>query len=184
MQKFLTRFAITEIVVKSAVIASLAIFSMSGRTDVSRMLHVCIYLGCVLAGYVTVRAFQKYRHLDVARWSYTRLSLILGIVFSILSSKIPGIRWPSIAFRVWNLDSITTIDKAAELLHGISFKLNYLIDLIVSRLFGDVVGLPIKLLLSTDVTYGFVVLPYSLLLVRLVDVTRGVDKQAPYPERG
>jgi hypothetical protein len=170
MIRIFRQVSLGEVFIKSAIIGSLAMFAVTGRTSDGLHTVVTGFIFCVMLGSAIIYCAKRYRKFDVVRWGFARLSIILGIVFSEIISSVPGISGAVIIKRfLWSPEDVDTLREAVQTFHGVSYKLNNLTDTALSKALGDVLATPVQVVLSTDVTYGFVILPYCLLVIAAAD---------------
>jgi hypothetical protein len=169
VKRWLKAYTVVEVVGRSTIFAILSFLLFSG-TDSLRITLVAIsFLVCVLLGYYFLRWLQFVSSINVARWGYVRLSILLGVLFSTISGSIPGIGISEIAWSTYKTIMLSpSIDGVAELLFGLTYKVNEIVLRILQSLLGSFLGSIVSVLISTNVLFGFVVFLYSLLLLKLL----------------
>lgn len=166
-------FGKVEAVVRSLLLGLLAWFTFAGLDRV-RILDSTVRLCmAVLLSYIFLSYLVKNAHLNVLRWAYMKLSMILGIAFSTLSvimrtprrSFVTAI-WDSIKGN-WTGGNELSLNQAVEQIHVVT---NDAIELIHEKLDG-IVGEPVAsivmILLNSQVLMGFLVVLYTFLLLLL-----------------
>ena len=163
-------FGIAEVLGRSTLLGFLPIFLFSG-TKYNRIVLLASMLGaCVILGYFFLNFIQTRSRIDVTRWAYVRLSLVLGLLFSVLSSGVPGLTLTEIAVQTAKSEWWGPLDfkQVAELLYGMIYQVNNFIASTLKKLFGSIFGSILGLIISVNIVYGFLVALYSLLLLRFI----------------
>ena len=177
-RRWLLSYSFVEVILRSAIFGILAVLLFSGTDSVRINILAVLFTASILAGYYCLRFIQRFAYIDAVRWGYIKLSVILGVIFSILSAAIPGMTITDIV-----LNSARgklrqhSFDEFAELLYGLLSQLNSFITNTLQILFGGVLGWFFSLIISVNVIYGFVVLVYSLLLLRLIPAELAIDSK-------
>lgn len=174
IKKWLLSYSALEVVGRSIIFGVLTVFIFSG-TNVTRIkILALLFIATILSGYYCLSFLQRRAYIDVARWGYIKLSVLLGVVFSILSAAVPGMPITDIVLNAAKGKlRLHTFDEFAELFYGLLYQLNSFITSILQALFGEWLGLFLSLIISVNVVYGFVVLLYSLLLFRILGINMG-----------
>jgi hypothetical protein len=169
--RWIRSFGIFETAVKSIVFGLLASFLLSGRTAPVRLEISNYFVVSVMAGYLVLLSFRRVKGLDVVRWSYTRCAVLLGLTFSVLMARVHDVSYIALGNLLMKAErgTLDTPYEIARLVHGVTHKLNghLLEDALASAFGSDFVGSTVSFFLTTDVVFGFVVLPYSVLLLFL-----------------
>ncbi len=154
-----------EVLVKSLIFSVLTIILFSGTNDERKILISYAFIVLVWLGALILSILEKRSKVHVERWGYVRISLFLGVVFSLLISSIEGIGLLEITKSLVARD--LNLDEGAELIYGLIFQLDKALQNIFVKLFGDFVGKSISLVLTTNIAYGFVVYVYVVQYHRL-----------------
>lgn len=114
--------------------------------------------------------FTSKENMTLINWGYVRLSVVLGLLFSVLSSSVPGMKLKDLAWEVGKSTwwKAPTFEEIAEILYGLLYHMNVFISNTLNAAFGDLIGGMLSLIISVNVVYGFIVVLYSLLLLRFV----------------
>jgi len=177
-------YGLAEAFVRSAIFGVLPIFLFSG-TGAERIFWLAfLFSCCVVIGYFGLRFVQRRARIDVTRWGYVRFSVLLGLLFSVLSSGISGIPLTDVAWQAgkskwWRA---LNFDEIAELLYGLMYQVNSFISGTLHTILGDFIGGLLSLLISTNIVYGFIIVLYSLLLLRILS-REPQHAKAPIPVR-
>lgn len=159
-----------EVFVKSIVLGIMSIFLFSG-TDGIRILSLAFLVSlCTVFGYFVLRFVENHAHIDVTRWGYVRFSVVLGLIFSVLCSSVPGIGKFSLSWQVVRSmgGREFSFEEISELMYSLTYEINGLISKMLHQILGDLLGGFLSVIISVNVIYGFVIVVYSLLLLRLV----------------
>lgn len=177
-RRWLLSYSFVEVIVRSAIFGILAVLLFSGTDNIRINILALLFTASILAGYYCLRFIQRFAYIDAVRWGYIKLSVVLGVIFSILSATVPGMKITDI---VLNTARGTlrqpSFDEFAELLYGLLSQLNSFITNTLQILFGDFLGWCFSLIISVNVIYGFVVLVYSLLLLRLIPAELAINSR-------
>ena len=157
-----------EVLVKSFIFGVLTIILFAG-TDMRRIVSISyVFILLVWLGALVLSILEKRSKVHVERWGYVRISLFLGVVFSLLISSIEGIGlWEITKSLVENKTNGLSLDKGAELIYGLFRQLDQILEGIFVNLFGNFIGKFISIVLSADIAYGFVVYVYVVQYHRL-----------------
>jgi hypothetical protein len=161
------RYSICEIFIKSLVYAILPLFLFCG-TKQSRIVTIAvIFTACVFFGYCILRLVRSRLRVDVIRWGYIRLALIIGILFSVLTSGVAGIgvgdlTWDTTRQTLW---TDIQFSEVVELLYGLSYYVDAFISWMLVKIFGNIFGHVLGIIISTTVVHGFVILLYAMILL-------------------
>ena len=169
VRRWFVLYAGVEVVVRSAICSILAVLLFSGTEALRINLLAVVFVACVFLGFYLLRVLQRLSSIDVTRWGYVRLSVLLGIVFSVLSTCVPGIEVGEIAWKTSkNLMMTLNFKEFAELLYGVVQKVDLFLGWLLQALLGRLIGSLVSLVISVNVLFGFVVFLYALLLFRLI----------------
>lgn len=153
---------------KSLIFSVLTIILFSGTDDQRKVLTSCTFILLVWLGALVLSILEKRSKVHVERWGYVRISLFLGVVFSLLISSIGGIGlWEITKSLVENKTNGLGLDKGVELIHGLFHQLDEILEGIFVNLFGGFVGKSISLILTINVAYGFIIYIYVVQYYRL-----------------
>ena len=157
-----------EVLLKSLVFGLLAVILFSG-TDYHRIVKVAlIFVLVVVVGAATLNIIEKKSSLHIERLGYVKISLLLGVAFSFLISLHEGLSlWEITTILVTHTTSGLNLREAAELIYGLFAQLDDLIENIFVGLFGSFIGKFISLILTANVTYGFIIYIYAVQYLRL-----------------
>lgn len=170
-KRWLMAYSIAEVLGRSMIFAVLSILLFSGTNALRITLLAVLFIICVIVGYYCLSTLKRVTTIDVARLGYARLSVLLGILFSIISAGITGIEVSEITWKTLkSLMQSPDIDGVAELLFGVVQKVNEYLAWLLRALLGRILGSIVSLMISINVLFGFVVLVYSLLLMRLIEL--------------
>lgn len=186
IRRFYYVMGMIESVGRSLVFAILATFLFSG-TDTQRMTTLAtLFIVCVVLGYVSLCVMQRRAEVDAARWGYLRFSVLLGILFSVLSARVQSgsLLTSATVVGVQNVWGTPGIAELAEFIHNLTATLNGLIASALHVVFGSILGTAVSLAFSVHVVYGFVIVLYSLVLLHMVERAVGAIpvQKAPWPE--
>ncbi len=157
-----------EVFVKSLIFSVLTIILFSGTDAQRKGLTSCAFILLVWLGALVLSILEKRSKVHVERWGYVRISLFLGVVFSLLISSIGGIGlWEITKSLVENKTNGLGLDKGVELIHGLFYQLDEILEGIFVNLFGGFVGKSISLILTINVAYGFIIYIYVVQYYRL-----------------
>jgi hypothetical protein len=163
-------YSIAEVLGRSTLLGLLPIFLFSGTDTTRIILLASLFAACVILGYSFLNFIQTRTQIDVTRWVYVRLSVVLGLLFSVLSSHISGQSLTEIATQTAKSKWWGQLDfnEVAELLYGMIYQVNDFIASTLIKLFGSIIGNILGLIVSVNIIYGFLVALYSLLLLRFI----------------
>ena len=166
-KRYIYYYNIAEIFLRSAALGILSVFLFSG-TDSNRILLLAIiFIICVIVGYFFLRSIKNNTNINPARWAYAKASIVLGLFFSLTTSKISGqsfteITAQSLKNKWWgNLN----FNQIAELIYGMLHLFNNFITAMFVKFFGFIIGNFFGFVISTNIIHGFVIALYSLLLL-------------------
>jgi hypothetical protein len=169
-RRWVKTYAVLEVVGRSVIISVLSILLFSG-TDGGRiwLLAILFVIG-VFVGHHFLGVSSRFTSVNVVRWGYARLSILVGIPFSIFSGLVPGmsvseVTWASLQAFVRTPD----IDKVAEIIFGTLQAVNQFIQWLLQGLLGTFFGTIVSLMISVNVLFGFVIVLYSLILFELTN---------------
>lgn len=166
--RFLKAWSIGEVAAKSALFGALPLFLFGGTNEDRIGTLGFVFVLSVLATYLVLRRVESLAGLDILRWGYLRLSLVAGVVFSLIASLVPGMGLGGITKSVGKQTfSQLGFHEIIELTYGLLYQINSFISSALISLLGPI-GWLISLVLSTHVIYGFIVLLYALLLIRIL----------------
>lgn len=166
-------FGKIESVVRSLLLGLLAWFTFAGN-DQSRVNDATLRLcGAVLASYFLLSLLVRKARLNVLRWAYLKLSVVLGVVFSVLSvfTRTPRRSWMT---TVW--DGIKerlpwrpkpTIDKNIDHIHTILNDAVEWIHAALDKAVGEPAASILMVLFNSEILMGFMVVLYTYLLLLL-----------------
>lgn len=166
---FVSAYSNVETLIRSLVLGILPVFLFSGTRAHRIALVAAIFVGCVIAGYLILLAIQARTRFNAERWAYVRISVLLGIAFSLLVSGIPAqTLTETVTLTAKSKWGALNFNEFVELIHGMIFQVNdFLSDTLINK-FGVVVGRILSIVISLNVAYGFVISLYSLLLLRFL----------------
>jgi len=191
-RKWLHRYGYSESAVRSLILGFLALIQSSG-TDGSRVFLVGVaFCFSVVVGFLLLRWLQQRIRLNVRRWGYVRLSVLLGAAFSfLLSGTRPEFSWKNSRDVILEIFTQPDFDRMAELINLLTSVLNASISYLLERLFanvgviGELVAFVIAAVLTTDLVFGFVIVAYSMLLLELSEkLKRTVDRPGMEADSG
>ena len=168
VQRWVKTYAVLEVIGRSVIISVLSIMLFSG-TDGGRVWLIAIlFVMGVFVGRHLLSIARRFTSFNVVRWGYVRLSILVGIPFSISSGLIPGmsvseVTWASLQALVREPD----VDKVAEIIFGTLQAVNQLIQWLLQGLLGTFLGTIVSLMISVNVLFGFVIFLYSLILFEM-----------------
>lgn len=192
--RWLRAYGKMEVLVRSLAVAALSTILFSG-TDNSPRLQITrmVFAGSTAVTLVLLLFVQTRLHLIGSRWAYIRGSVIAGILFALLLSFGPSLKLKELVdasvecasslleanggFGGWiaSLGRQASLSErwntAAESMNS----LTQLTPLIFSSVLDAIPFVPSWLarflgtLLSVNLLYGFIVLPYAMLLARICD---------------
>lgn len=166
---FLNLSSKLDVLGKSLIFGVLTAILFSG-TNYERILQVSfLFLVMIWLGALFLNILEKQNKVHVERWGYVRISLILGVSFSILISSISGIGLFDIAKTIAKNELTGEIDfnQAAELIYGLLYQLDAILENIFINIFGEFFGGLVALLLTVNIAYGFVIYIYVIQYHRL-----------------
>jgi hypothetical protein len=191
-RKWLHRYGYAESAMRSLILGFLALIQSSG-TNESRILLVGVaFCFSVVVGFLLLRWLQQRFQLNVRRWGYVRLSVLVGAAFSfLLSATRPEFSWKNGRDVFLEIFTRPDFDRMAELINLLTSGLNAAIAYLLERLFtglgvfGDFVAFILAVVLTTDLLFGFVIITYSLLLLELSEkLKRAVDRPGTDADSG
>ncbi len=156
-----------QVLVQSIGLSILSVILFSG-TDINRISTLAlIFVFLVGIGLIILRLFEKKSHVNIERWGYVKISLLLGLFFSLLISTVDGLNlWDIGKSIVRQQFSGLDFDEVAELIYGFSAQMNNLLEITFTKLFGNVAGKAISLIFTTNATFGFVIYVYVVQYLR------------------
>lgn len=166
---FLSLLSQGEVLIKSLIFGVLTTILFSGTNDeritsISLVFILLVWLGAFFLNFLE----KSQSKVDVEKWGYVKISLLLGIAFSLLISAIDGVGvWEITKFIVVNESGGLSLNEGAELIYGLFSKLDEALESIFVNLFGGFIGKSISLFLTANITYGFVVYIYVVQYHRL-----------------
>jgi hypothetical protein len=193
--RLLRAYGKVEVVVRSLVVGVVAAILFSGSNDKRLEIVRCIFLGSVVLTLLLLVFCQWRFHLVGSRWAYVRGSVIAGVIFSTslaifgpvvgFNESLKGsltILEESVrdagGFSAWLLSQVastpTPIERWAQGTEAINLITQF-VPKIMTSLLDLVPFVPTTLarilatLLSINIFYGLIVLPYSMILMRLLD---------------
>ena len=199
-KRWLHRYGYAESVVRSMILGLLALIQASGTNNERKLVVGVAFCVSVVIGFVALRWMQRSIHLDVRRWGYVRLSVLLGMVFSLMISPMrTELTFAFIRDVALELIKKPDFNRAVEIINVLSGILNSAISYLLTKLFsslglfGELIALILTAVLTTDVVFGFVVVAYSMLFLELSEKMfgkstttqspRATAKAPPAPER-
>jgi hypothetical protein len=167
-RRWVKTYAVLEVIGRSAIISVLSILLFSGTDSWRIWLLAILFVSGVFVGRHFLGIASRFTSVSVIRWGYVRLSILIGIPFSILSGLVPGmsvreVTWTSLDTLVRGPD----IDKAAEIIFGTFQVVNQFIEWLLQGLLGTFLGWIVSLMISVNVLFGFVIVLYSLILFEM-----------------
>lgn len=192
--RWLRAYGKMEVLVRSLAVAALAAILFSGTQDSPRLhLTRVIFAGSTAATFVCLIFAQKRFHLVGSRWAYVRGSVFAGVLFTLLLSLGPSLKWKELIEA--SLECVSSVLEAnggfwgwiASLGRQASLgerwrtaaetinSLTQLTPLILASVLDALPLVPswlarfVAALLSVNLLYGFIVLPYAMLLARICD---------------
>ncbi len=166
--RFFTTWSYAEVLVKSALCGALPLFLFGGTNEARVSTLGLIFVLSVAATYLVLRRVEALAGVDILRWGYLRLSLLAGIVFSLIASVVPGIPLKDIALSIGRSTfSQLGFSEIIELTYGLLYQINSFVSDALVCILGPL-GWIISLVLTVHVVYGVIVLLYALLLIRML----------------
>ena len=167
-EKYIYYYGILETIGRGVFLGFLPVFIFSG-TESERIFKLAtIFAVCVFFGYFVLYVIKTRTQINPARWAYVKISVVLGLIFSLFSSLVPGQSLKEIATQTaksrWWRE--LNFNEVAELLYGMLYQVNNFITTVLIKIFGNVLGQSLGFFISVNVLYGFVIALYSLLLLR------------------
>lgn len=165
---FLNLSSKLDVLAKSLIFGILTAILFSG-TNYERIVQVSfLFLVMIWLGALFLNILEKQNKVHVERWGYVKISLILGVAFSILISSVNGIGlWEISKSVVENKISGLDLNEGAELIYALFYQLDAVLESIFVNLFGAFFGKLISLFLTANVAYGFVIYIYVVQYFRL-----------------
>ncbi len=195
--KWVVRFvwfaSFAEILALSLMSAALSLVLLSGTNKDRIVSAERAALICLVIAILTLFFVSRVSRLDVQRWGYVKFSILIGIVFSVMLSGIEDksadywfakLKSGDIHYAGVGMMSIMqpalsrerTVNEIAEVYHKVDYLLS---NRVIPEIFAVVVpekfhswSFTLTWLISVKVVYGFVILPYALLILRLVPQRR------------
>jgi hypothetical protein len=192
--RWLRAYGKVEVLVRSLVVAALAAILFSGTQDSPRLhLTRVIFAGSTAATVVLLLFAQTRFHLVGSRWAYVRGSVFAGVLFTLLLSLGPSLKLKELIEA--SLECVSSVLEAnggfwgwiASLGRQASLgerwrtaaeainSLTQLTPLILASVLDALPLVPswlarfVATLLSVNLLYGFIVLPFAMLLARICD---------------
>jgi hypothetical protein len=192
--RWLRAYGKMEVLARSLAVAALAAILFSGTEDSARLrITRVVFTGSTAATLLLLLLAQTRFHLVGSRWAYVRGSVFAGILFALLLSLGPGLKWKELIdasqecvrsvleAKGGPLGWMASLGRQAPL--GERWRtaaetvnsLTQLTPLILKSVFDAIPLVPSWLarfaatLLSVNLLYGFIVLPYAMLLARICD---------------
>lgn len=179
----LRAFGKLESVVRSLLLGLLAWFTFAGN-DQARVLdataRLCV---AVLVSYALLSFLVRKAHLNVLRWAYVKLSVILGVAFSILSVLTHDTRKGFVQFAgeammqfgkwlkelLWPWSKKPTIGESVDKIHNTIHSAVELIHGALDKAVGEPVASVLMVLFNSEILMGFMVVLYTFLLLLLTN---------------
>lgn len=192
--RWLRAYGKMEVLVRSLAVAALSAILFSG-TDNSPRLQITrmVFTGSTAVTLLLLLFVQARLHLIGSRWAYIRGSVFAGILFALLLSFAPSLKlkelvdasvecasslleanggfWGRIASLARQESLGERWETAAESINSLS----QVTPIIFASVMDAVPFVPswlarfVATLLSVNLLYGFIVLPYAMLLARILD---------------
>ena len=192
--RWLRAYGKMEVLVRSLAVAALSAILFSG-TDNSPRLQITrvVFAGSTAVTLVLLLFMQARLHLIGSRWAYVRGSVFAGILFALLLSFGPSLKLKELVdasvecssslleanggFWAW-IASLGRQESLGERWETAAESMNSLTQ-VTPIIFTSVIdAIPlvpswlarfVATLLSVNLLYGFIVLPYAMLLARICD---------------
>lgn len=173
-RKWLHGYGYAESAVRSLILGFLALIQASGTDKTRTLLMGVVFCVCTAAGFFLLRWMQLRISLNVRRWGYVRLSVLLGAVFSLMVSVTrQELSLKSGVDVLLEIFKKPDFDRMSELINLLTGILNTSISYLLGKLFasfgslGDLLAFFLAAVLTTDLVFGFVIVAYSMLLLEL-----------------
>lgn len=164
-------FGKIESVVRSLLLGLLAWFAFAGN-DQDRVNDATFRLcGAVLVSYFLLSFLVRKAHLNVLRWAYLKLSVILGVAFSVLSvlTRTPRRSWMTTVWdgveELWPWKSEPSIDKNIDRIHTVLNDAAEWIHAALDKAAGEPGASILMVLFNSEILMGFMVVLYTYLLL-------------------
>ena len=157
-----------QVLIQSVALSLLTVILFSG-TNIDRIAEiVLIFLFLVGVGSSILRLIERISNVNIERWGYVKISLLLGILFSLLISTVEGLNvWDIGTSILKNQMSELNLNEVAELSFGLVSQIDNLLENIFTKFFGEVAGKFISVLFTTNTMFGFVLYIYVLQYIHL-----------------
>jgi hypothetical protein len=164
----LSAVTVFEVLLKAVFAAIVTLFVFLG-TDWERIAFSAVIFGtCVVLGSWALRAISATSGAHPARWGYFRLSLLLGVLFSVMASTTEKMPLKNIA---WKLGEAyiggLTLPELAEVIHGVRSQVDRALAFLFEKTLGPEVGAVAGLIVSMDTLQGFAIALYAILIVEI-----------------
>jgi hypothetical protein len=159
-----------QVLIQSIALSLLTVILFSG-TNIDRTVGIAlILLFLVYVGSWVLRLIERISNVNIERWGYVKISLLLGILFSLLISTVEGLSiWDIGTSILKNQMSELNLNEVGELSFALVSQINNLLENIFTKVFGEIAGKFISLLFTTNTMFGFVLYIYVLQYIRLQD---------------
>jgi hypothetical protein len=110
-----------------------------------------------------LRLIKRISNVNIERWGYVKISILLGILFSLLISTVEGLNaWDTGKSILESQISELNLNEVGELSFALVSQINNLLENVFTKFFGEIAGKFISLLFTTNTAFGFVAYIYVL----------------------
>lgn len=187
--RFVWFASFAEILALSLMAAALSLILLSGTNEDRIISAEKGALICLVIAVLTLLFVSRVTRLDVQRWGYVKFSILIGIVFSVMLSGIEDksadywfaklksgdIHYAGVGMMSLMKPALSqerTVNEIAEVYHKVDYLLS---NRVIPEVFAVVVperfrswSFILTWVFSAKVAYGFVILPYALLILRWI----------------
>lgn len=185
--------SMVEILALSFMSAALSIILLSGENQDRIFWALMSALCCLGIAVLILLLVRLLTRLNLQRWGYVKFSILIGVVFSIMLSYIEDksadywyekVKAFDISYAGGGIISIMkpafsperTVNQVAEVYHKVDYLLS---NRVVPEVFAVAVSerfrswsFILTWVISAKVAYGFVILPYALLILRWIPLRK------------
>lgn len=164
---FLSLWSNGSVFAMSFVFSIMVTILFSG-TEIQRIETISnVFVFLVLIGIIVSSMMEKISSFNIERWGYVKMSALLGIIFSIIISKIESIGLYEVAKIYIGRNISNDLNKVCEIIYALSYEINNFISKALCGFFGDIAGELISFMLTTNVIYGFIIYIYVIQYIKL-----------------